>query len=600
MTARSPNGPRFHLRRVAAGRTWISSQSTPGYAIALVAGTSLLVYLNSLLNGFVFDDVGQVLLNPWIRDFRHLPDIFSENVWAFDGQATNYYRPTMHVIYMLVYSAFGPKAWGFHLANVLLHSATSVLVLMTASRVFGEVPRTDRAHFRSPSFIAAMLFAVHPIHTEPVAWIAGVPELAFSFFFVLSFFLYIRSKGDGNEARAPYVASVLSYFLATLSKETALTLPFFLVAYDLLLGNPKTIFSAKSFRRYVPYVVATAVYLAMRYHALGGMAPVKAEVAPSQALGFIDIFVLLTKYCAKLVLPTNLNALHIYRPAASVFDAMVAGSVLSAVVLGFLMVIAFKKNKTALLALLFVVVPLTPAFYFPGLNFKFYNSFAERYLYLPTFGFVLLLSLAIAWITTHRSASSPFVAMAFISLIVIYSSGSIHRTSVWKDELTLWADAVRKSPDSALAHHNLGTALRSQGKIDDAIGHFQEAARLQPEIAYFRNSLGDGYHRKGRTDQAIEQYQIAIALQPDEADAYNNLGSALAETGSLDRAITYFETAVRLQPHRPDYHYNLGVAYIDKGLAGKAIAHLEYAARRSPDDAGFRDTLERAYRILAR
>jgi tetratricopeptide (TPR) repeat protein len=256
-----------------------------------------------------------------------------------------------------------------------------------------------------------------------------------------------------------------------------------------------------------------------------------------------------------------------------------------------------KKDKKMLLLFLFIIVPLAPALYFPGLIFKFYNSFAERYLYLPSFGFVMLLSIAIEWIVANRANRNLFTVVILISLIIIYSAVSIHRNTAWKDEYSLWNDTIRKSPDSALAHYNMGKTLSSLAKVDDAIGHYQTAIRLQPEIAYFRNNLGDLYHAKGWIDRAIQQYEFAIALNPDYAIAYNNLGSAYGDLGLPDKAIGYYVIAVKLEPYNADFHYNLGIAFREKGLIDKAIEHLEFAFKLNPADPAFRDALEKTYGI---
>ena len=151
-----------------------------------------LTYSNALQNGFVYDDNFQILGNKWLKSFKYIPEIFTSKVWAFkNDHASNYYRPMMHLLYMLEYYIFGLKAWGFHLTNILLHACVSILVFLTSIKLISElkpdIPVNKAGFF---SFIGASLFATHPIHTEAVTWVASLPELSFTFFtFFRSFFI---------------------------------------------------------------------------------------------------------------------------------------------------------------------------------------------------------------------------------------------------------------------------------------------------------------------------------------------------------------------------------------------------------------------------
>src|SRR5512135_2525637 len=160
--------------------------------ILAVIAVSLAVYSNTLGHDLVWDDSDQILGNPWIRDPGFLPKIFSSGVWDFKSVASNYYRPMMHVFYMLGYTVFGLRPWGFHLVNIIFHAGVSVLVFLIARALFAGHGARAKA-FPLP-LMAAVLFAVHPIHTEPVAWVAGIPDLSYAFFCLLSFYLYYLSE----------------------------------------------------------------------------------------------------------------------------------------------------------------------------------------------------------------------------------------------------------------------------------------------------------------------------------------------------------------------------------------------------------------------
>ncbi|MGD1076174.1 MAG: hypothetical protein ABR903_08900 [Thermodesulfovibrionales bacterium] len=167
----------------------------PALPLLIVLLVSFRIYFNALFNSFVYDDRLQVLDNCWIRDINHVPDIFSKSVWSFQDETviSNYYRPLMHLFFLLNYHVFGLRPWGFHLLNVLFHAGVSVLVFVISARLLrassNPSPLTENGFagsLLSPPFVGALLFAAHPIHTEAVAWVSGVPELSYTFFFLLS------------------------------------------------------------------------------------------------------------------------------------------------------------------------------------------------------------------------------------------------------------------------------------------------------------------------------------------------------------------------------------------------------------------------------
>ncbi|HYA31272.1 MAG TPA: hypothetical protein VED67_00830, partial [Thermodesulfovibrionales bacterium] len=204
-------------------------QATSVFPILIILLFSFLLYINALVADFVYDDKYQIVDNPWIRDIRNIPIIFSGNVWSFHPvfSTSNYYRPLMHIVYMLNYHVFGLNPWGFHLVNILFHCGASVFVFLVTRKLLKEHRVTTSSVYLSPPFIAAMLFASHPTHSEVVAWIAGVPDVALTVFYLLSFYFYISFR-DG--AKRGYPLSVLSFSVATLFKEPALTLPILLFA----------------------------------------------------------------------------------------------------------------------------------------------------------------------------------------------------------------------------------------------------------------------------------------------------------------------------------------------------------------------------------
>jgi hypothetical protein len=493
--------------------------------ILIIFLVSFLVYFNALFNDFAYDDKAQVLENRWIRDVKYIPDIFSKNVWGFFGEAviTNYYRPLMHLIFMFNYYVFGLEPWGFHLVNILFHAGVSILVFVIASRLLSASSSSSQVDEKgfvrsllSPPFLGAVLFATHPIHTEAVAWVAGIPDLSYTLFSLLSLYLYIKSEEGTKEM---YPLSVLSFAIATLCKEPALTLPIILMAYDSTFGK-----KARGYlpfvKRYIPYFFVAGAYLGLRYHVLGGFSPQRSPIELSAYRYIINVFPLFTQYLENLLLPLNLNAFHVLHPISSMFEPI--GIVSLAVTAAFVVVtfMTFRNKNKVCFGLLVIALPLLPSLYIPAVG---ENVFAERYLYLPSFGFILLIALALSWAKAVKPGLASGLIIISLAVAVVYSVGTVSRNTVWRDNLTLFTDTVDKSPDAPLPHNNLGNVYLNQNRIDEAVNEFSIALKHKPEYAEAHNNLGITYGNQNRLDAAINEFSTALKLRPDYAEARQNL-----------------------------------------------------------------------------
>jgi tetratricopeptide (TPR) repeat protein len=596
--------------------------------LLLVILVSVAVYFNALFNGFVFDDIPQIVKNPWIKDFRYIPNMFFDNVWGFIGETSNYYRPLMHVSYMLSYFVFGLNPWGFHFVNVILHVSVSVLVYLITRRLLKGPPTPATGRFGSPAFWAAVLFATHPIHTEVVTPIMGISDLSFTFFYLLSFYFYIRG---GKRMGGSYIVSVLSFFVALLCKEPALTLPVILLVYDVTVEKEKMP-PLGYIKKYGPYAAMAGIYMAMRFLSLGDFLAGRRHTEISSVEYLINTLPLFKQYLEKLIFPVNLNFLHAFRPIHALYEPKGVLSLGVALIFGASAWIAWKRNRLVFLGLLMIVFPLLPALYIPGLNQELENAFAERYLYLPSFGFVLLFALLIGF-ARKTGAKGTLPQVLYIGmgvLTVLYSIGTIDRNGVWRDNFVLFKDAVIKSPDSAYPHIYLGQALYSEkgdldraieeyqiglklkpdnpdahnklgivylrkGWIDKAIEHQLAALKLNPDFALAHNNVGLAYFEKGWNDKAMEHFKMALEPNPKFVEAHNNLGLAYYRKGWVKEAMGHYKIALRLNPNFAKAHNNMGVAYGEAGSVDKAIWHFERAVRLDPDDANARRNLRKAY-----
>lgn len=564
-------------------------QALPRLSVCIILLATFIIYYNALSNEFVFDDLPNIVQNPWIKQIKSLPIIFFSPLSGFDaGYATSYYRPLIHVLYMVTYAVVGLNPWGFHLVNILFHAGTSVLVFLLFSKL--QPDSQPSSHLLSPSLFAALLFAAHPIHTEAVTWIAGVMDVSFTFFFLLSLYHYMRSEEGG---KYNYYLSIVSFFLSTLCKEPALTLLFILIAYDYVFKRTNFRLSRYAIR-YLPYLVVMGIYFALRINALGGFAPSKTHIDLTIYQYVINIIHLFVQYIEKLILPLNLSAIYSFHPLTTVFDLTALISLV------FLLGIAFfaykmRKDKVIFFTLFLIVLPLLPAFAIRSIAGE--SVFAERYLYLPSVGYVIIVALLLTRIRLSVPYQKAILAIVFFVLVASYSAGTIIRNMAWKNSYTLWTDTVQKNPDSAVAHRYLGFALYADGRIDDAIEQYKTALAFKPDDEDTHLNIGVAYDHKGWTEQAIAEYQTVLMLNPNNSKAHNNLGGACVNKGLLDEAIAHYQRALDLDLNYAAAHNGLGIAYARKGMMDEAIDNFGAAVRLNPNNADYHANLMKSYEI---
>ncbi len=525
--------------------------------ILLLALLSVAVSANTLLNGFVFDDAVQVLRNRWITDASYIPEIFRSGVWGFYGQPSNYYRPVMHLVYMFDYRLFGLAPWGFHLVNVLSHAAVCVLVFLVTEKLVKDIPI---------SFLTAAIFAVHPVHAETVAWVAGAPDTSFALFYLLSLYLYILARGGtGLRERWAFALSVAFYFVSMLCKEPAVTLPALLLAYDYLAANRKDT-ATGYLKRYIPYRLAFCAYLALRLYALGGFAPNKLQSGIGVYETFLNAVALFAGYIARLAFPFNLSAYHMFHPVHSALDPafLVPAAITACYLLA--LYISFRRRSTAALGLVLIAVPLLPSLYISAFGI---SVFAERYLYLPVAGFGLIVSLLAAKAAEWRPGSRRAVLACLVAALTLYAAGSMARNAIWKSDFTLWSDTVRKAPDAPLPHDSLGVALFSMGRLDEAIAEHNEALRLGGKGTRAHTNLGNAYLVKGMLDRAETEYDAELKEHPADRTAHNGLGVVYGKTGRFDKAVLQFQAAIKADPYYSEARRNLALAYKKMGMTKK-------------------------------
>lgn len=397
-----------------------------------------------------------------------------------------------------------------------------------------------------------------------------------------------------------YVLSLVSFLLAALSKEPALTLPLVLIVYDHVIRKQKIV-TGRAVKMYAPYFLIAGMYFVMRLNALGGFAPTKKFIEMTNYQYVINTFPLFIEYIRKLFFPLDLSALYVFHPVISLSDPKaLLPLILTAVLLSLALL---SKKDILILGIMLVVIPLLPALYIPALGDV---AFAERYLYLPSVGFAIVMALLCSR-AYSMIPNKNVVTGVVIALLAVFGVATVGRNAVWKDEFSLWTDTVRKSPESAVSREYLGYALYERGQVEEAIECYLMALQLKPDYEDAHINLGIAYAARGRIDEAIDHYMKALRIQPNSVEGHSNLGLAYAAKGWSDRAMEQYQIALSINPYFAKAYHNLGAVYGNEGLTqgdenllDMAIVNFRYAASLEPDNPLYSDNLAAATKAKRR
>lgn len=536
-------------------------------------------YLNTLSNGFVYDDNAQVLENPYVQNLRYIPHIFTTTAWAFNGQGpSNYYRPMMSLGYLFCYQIFGRSAYGFHLTNILVHMGVVGMLFALGVCLFQS---------RQVAFWAAALFALHPIHTESVAWIGAVTDLELTFFYLLTFFFFLRTAkpGDGTDLRMQ-IAMLVSFVLAAISKEQALTLPLLAAIYEHYFRPDRAETTwAQKVSRYDLLWMAAAVYMLVRIRLLGTFAPSSQFPDLSRTQTVLSAFALLGHYFWKLLLPAQLCAFYVFQRIVSPWDWRVLAGAAAAASYAALFIVLWRRARDMAFPLLWLLLTLLPV-----LNAKWVgeNVFAERYLYLPSVGFCWLAAWAGLRLWNTAAAGRPILRQAFVASLILIAAlcvwRIVTRNSDWHDNLTFYQRTLAASPDAYIIRTNLGAVYDRMGDSSDAEREWQETLRSHPHNAVALADLGMLYARQRLYSLGATYLQRAILADPSYADAHVKLGFVYLQSEELDKAASEFQSAVRMAPMNISGYAGLAYVYWKRGDSAKAEEQLRRAEIVNPSD----------------
>ncbi len=513
--------------------------SWPYIIIIFLAASA--VYLNTLGNEFISDDKTQIARNIWLTDISYIPRLLFSTVWDFlPGEGdSNYYRPVKYLLYTLVYQFSGYEPWGYHVLKILFHSLTSVVIFLIGRELVAayylraqalsvikggaraEDAATGGEYGTTVPFIAALLFALHPVNTESVAWIAAIPEVSFTLFSLLSILLFIKGR---------HILCALAFLTAALSKETAMAMPLLALAFDLLILRRPIWPPVQFIKRYLSFIAAAAVYVIMRTYTLGGEflgLGDAGETLLTKGEYLLNVPLILGKYLRKLILPTDISFYNFmaFDPVYSLSEIKaVAGLVLFTILLIALLWMLIKKPEF-FVAFMWIVIPLLPVFF---IGWKSGSPVYEsRYLYASTGGYTLFFALLYAQLARKAAikggATVNLLRGLLIIVVILFSVGTVMRNFDWQSEYTIWRSAAKTNPGSRAVRIDYGVALARRGELDKAMTEFEAAIRIDPESSGAYNNIGIIHAKRGDMRAALKNFRKAVELDPRNEDAVKNL-----------------------------------------------------------------------------
>jgi tetratricopeptide (TPR) repeat protein len=540
---------------------------------------AVVPYVNTLTGGFVYDDRQQILENPYVHSFRYTGKIFASTVWTFQGAQgiTNYYRPLMTLAYLLCYRLYGPIPFGFHLMSLALHAAIVLLVFAVCRRLFGD---------QLPALLAAGLFALHPIHTESVAWIAGITDLELSAFFLLTFLLYLRLGEQRTSSPLSIAALLAAYAFALLSKEQALVLPFLAAAYEhFYRPDRSTTPLASKLVRYVPLLALAAAYIAFRALALGGFAPSVSRPELTWTVVLWSALALIGQYLWKLIWPLQLSAFYVFHPSQRLGELQVLAGLAAVILCAALFGWLWRRERSASFALLWMGATIAPV-----LNARWMPAgvFAERYLYLPSVGFCWLVSLAVtrAWragaayhTATRPRAWQQAAPIALGLVAVLYGVRTVHRNRDWRSDEVLYTKTLEQQPDAQIIRTNLGAIYFDRRDLAGAEREWLASLAPARPYASTLNNLGLLRSRQERYDEAIAYFRRAISERPNYMSPHKNLAKTYADMGQDQDAEREYRVAIDLSPLSSGARNEFAKFLLDRGRSAEAQEQFTISAQ---------------------
>lgn len=584
---------------------------------------SILAYINILGNGISYDDRDFLLNWPAVRDsknglsaFLSFPDLLAGDL---PSHHQGVYRPIRSIYYLLSLKIWGFQPFFFHLQAIIVHTLIVVFVYFT-------VRALSKKTF--PAFATAVLFALHPIHTEAVTYTSASFDTLGIMFFFASFYFYVRSRLERSQKQSSLLLSILLAFLAFFTYEMTLTLPLLIIFYEIIFNKLGTKNIFKFTDSITPFFLLLVLYGIVRVFLvkIGTRADYLGtlyQVASNQAkIASPEILLL---YIRKLLFPFDLTVANdLPINVFNVFVKAVEATGRAEIVFNTAEKMAFLVPLSLILILLLIAVKILKNYPLTAFGIGWFaisllpvlnilpqgTTVAERFLYIPSFGFCLVLGWLIYKIpdinfTLPKKAAQFLAVITFVSVCSLYMYLTITRNNDWRTEETIFLSALKIDPTSYIGNGALGTMMLDQQRYSEAVNYFKKAldtapyafrTRHQLGLAYEKQNmlqdaereykealktdtkyyfanlgLGSVYRQQGKYTEALKEYQQVLEIVPDNFEARFNLAGMYLRLENLDEALKNYQLALNITPSYPQIYSNLAYIYEKQGDTEKAI-----------------------------
>ena len=550
-----------------------------------------MVYWNTLGNDFVFDDMPLILGNKTLSSLNNFSDIIN----FFTEKSS--YRPVRTLSYALDYSFSGSTPLSYHISNIVYHSITTIVVYLVTLSLLSN---------RTTALFAALLFAVHPVHTDSVTYLAGRRDILCGLFYLMGFYFFLTYRKTGRLLLVPL--SMAAYLLSVGSKEMGVTLPLIFFMYDMVhnlpQGNASRLPSlkegaralkkiAKHYKYFYSFFAAGA--LTFTYYKVFISSPSHQEgyYGNSMWVTFLTVAKIIVHYMKLLIFPVKLVADYSYDAfplASSPFEWPVFSSLILLVVLFFVLLKLLTQYKWLAFGGIWFYITLLPVCHI----IPHHELLAEHYLYVPSYGVCLIASLAFTSLLANKRYFF-FILPSLLLIILLFSIRTIDRNRDWEDGMALWSKTVKTVPRCARAQNNLGVEYLQDSKYEEALTHLVTASRIKPDYAEAYNNMGLAYQALGSHDHAISLFAKAIYLKKRYYDAQYNLANVFENKGYFDRSIWLYSQILKKKPGSARIHNNLGVVYQKQARLELAEKHFSKALQFDPGNIEARNNLGVCY-----
>jgi tetratricopeptide (TPR) repeat protein len=571
-----------HRRAARSTRRAIPAPQRPGVAVrpyliyAALFGAVLVAYWPALRGGMLWDDSAHVT-KPALQSLQGL-----WRIWFSPGTTQQYY-PLLYSAFWVEHQFWGDAVLGYHLANLAQHAVAACLVVLILRRL--ALPG---------AWLAGLLFALHPVCVEAVAWISEQKSTLSAVFYLASALVYLSF--DQTRRRSSYFWALGLFVLALLTKTVTATLPGALLV--IFWWQRGRLSGRRDVRPLLPWLalgaMAGILTAWMERHFVGAQgpdyawSPIQRILLAGRAICF---------YAAKLVWPFNLtfNYPRWKLDPSAPWQYLYVLGVLAAAIAFYYLAQKKQAQRAPLAVLLLFAGTLFPVLGFLNVYPFIYSFVADHFQYLASLAILVpaavVATRAMAGLTPARRAAAAAVLPVMLGALTFHQSGD------YRDVETLYRQTLARNPDSWMAHNNLGVLLADQGRLNEAVAEYKAALRLNPNDASAHNNLANAMMQMpGREAEAIAEYVAGLRILPSMAEAHNNLAVLLSRTpGQAPAAIAEFETALRLAPDFAAAHNDFGAVLLSvPGRRADAIAQFRAALALSPNDPRYQGNLQLA------